>query len=203
MKLMYGAISPFARKVRAAAIELGLDGHIELVAVETAPGRPNQAYAEGVNPLRKIPALVLDDGSVLIDSTVICEYLEARADGGRLLPPDGEARWRALARHALANGLCDAAVLIRYETVLRPEDKRWPVWIDDQWDRIRAGLAWLEARADTLGGPVDLAQLALGCTLGYLDFRFPDVDWRARCPRLDTWFGDLSRRDSFVRTTPT
>ena len=203
MKLMYGVASPFARKVRAAAIELGLDGQIELVAVETAPGRPNRAYAQETHPLRKVPALTLDDGTVLVDSTVICEYLDARAGGGRLVPHDGADRWPLLARHAVAQGMIEAAVLIRYETALRPADKQWPAWIDDQWDRIRTGLTWFEARADTLDGPVDLAQLALGCLLGYLDFRFADADWRRDCPRLESWFSDLSRRESFARTAPT
>src|SRR5579883_607108 len=122
MKLMYAPASPFVRKVRAAAAELGLDREIELVMTEVVPGKPNLAYGAGYNPLRKIPALALEDGTVIFDSTVICEYLDARAGGGKLIPASGAERWRVLTRHALAQGMCDAAVLLRYETWLRPEE---------------------------------------------------------------------------------
>lgn len=202
MKLMYAPPSPFARKVRAAAIELGLDDQIELELTEVAPGRANAAYAAGVNPLRKIPALVLDDGGAIYDSTVICEFLDAQAGGGRIIPRDGPERWRVLTRHALAQGMCEAAVLIRYETWLRPAEARWQTWVDDQWDKLRAGLGWFAAEPDALEGPVDVAQIALGCLLGYLDFRYADFDWRARHPDLGDWFAVLSRRESFAATVP-
>ena len=202
MKLMYAPASPFARKVRASAIELGLGDAIELVATQVAPGNPNQAYAEAYNPLRKVPALELEDSTVLYDSTVICEYLEARAGGARITPEAGEDRWRVLTRNALAQGMCEAAVLLRYETWLRPEEFRWPTWVEDQWGKIWNGLDWFEANAETLEGPVNLAYIALGCLLGYIDFRFAETDWRARCPRLDGWYAEMSRRDSFTATDP-
>ena len=202
MRLMYAPASPFARKVRAAAIELGLGDEIELVLTKVAPGSPNESYAQDYNPLRKVPALELEDSTVLHDSTVICEYLDARAGGGGIIPAIGEDRWRVLTRHALAQGMCEALVSLRYETWLRPEEFRWPTWVEDQWGKIWNGLDWFEANAETLEGPVNLAHIALGCLLGYLDFRFAEEDWRARCPRLDGWFAGISRRDSFTATDP-
>ena len=202
MKLMYAQASPFARKVRVSAIELGLGDAIELVPTPVAPGNPNQAYAQAYNPLRKVPALELEDSTVLYDSTVICEYLEARAGGARITPGAGDDRWRVLTRHALAQGMCEAAVLLRYETSLRPEELRWPTWVEDQWGKIWNGLDWFEANAEALEGPVNLAHIALGCFLGYSDFRFAETDWRARYPRLDGWYAGISRHESFTATDP-
>jgi glutathione S-transferase len=203
MKLLYAPASPFARKVRAAAIELQLDDRITLEYTEVVPGRPNRAYRESVNPLRKIPALVTDDGRVLYDSTVICEFLDGLAGGGRLIPaPDSGDRWRVLTNHALAQGMCEAAILIRYETWLRPESLRWRDWIDDQWDKIWSGLAWFEVHRDQLAPPLDISHLALGCLLGYIDFRFPDNGWDKRYPHVRAWYAELSRRPSFAKTPP-
>jgi glutathione S-transferase len=119
MKLHYAPQSPFARKVRAAAIELGLGGRIDLEHTEDVPGRPNRAYGQSHNPLRKIPALVTDDGPTIYDSTVICEYLDDLAGGGIIIPRQAARRWRVLTNHSLAQGLCDSVILIRYETSLR------------------------------------------------------------------------------------
>ena len=106
MKLHYAPQSPFARKARAAAIELGLSGSIDLEYTEVVPGHPNKAFGQSHNPLRKIPALVLDDGTTIYDSTVICEYLDDLAGGGIIIPQDTSRRWRVLTSHALAQGLC-------------------------------------------------------------------------------------------------
>lgn len=202
MKLMYAPQSPFARKVRVAAIELGLDSEIELVLQAVAPARENADYAAKVNPLRKIPALLLDDGRVLYDSTAICEYLDDLADGGRIVPAPGPDRWDVLTQHSLAQGMMEAAVLVRYETWLRPEQYRWPDYVDDQWDRIEAGLDWFEANAKELVGPVNITHIALGCLLGYVDFRWPDTGWRDNRPRLTNWSNWVARRDSFKQTEP-
>jgi glutathione S-transferase len=205
MKLYYSPLSPFVRKARVAAFELGLADQIELVPITVAPGRPNADYAKDTNPLRKIPALIRDDGSVLYDSGVICEYLDAQAGGGRLLP-DGEARWTVLRDHALATGLCDAAVLIRYETWLRPEEYRWDGWTEDQWDKVNNGLTWFEGNPDDCGDAgattLNLAQITLGCLLGYLDLRFGDRNWRGDCPGLSAWYERVSQRASFKETVP-
>jgi glutathione S-transferase len=202
MKLFFAPQSPFARKVRAAAIELGLDHRLELEYAEVVPGRRNSAFAESRNPLRKIPALVTDDGETIFDSTVICEYLDELAGGGVLLPREPSRRWRVLTNHALAQGMCDSVILIRYETWLRPAQARWPVWIDDQWDKINSGLAWFDGNPGELREPINLAHLALGSVLGYIDFRWQDQGWRTRYPNIDAWFARLELRPSFARTKP-
>jgi glutathione S-transferase len=107
MKLLYAPQSPFARKVRAAAIELGLGKRIDLEYTEAVPGQPNRAYGQSYNPLRKVPALVTDDGATIYDSTVICEYLDDLAGGGIIVPREASRRWRVLTNHALAQGLCE------------------------------------------------------------------------------------------------
>lgn len=201
MKLMFAPASPFVRKVRVVANELGLDGEIELVPTEVAPGKPNEAYSRDRNPLRKIPVLLTDDGTALYDSTVICDYLDARAGGG-LIPASGDDRWRVLTHNALAQGMCEAAVLIRYETFLRPEESRWQTWEDDQWDKIWKGLEWFEGDPGNLEEPLNIAQLGLGCLLGYLEFRFSSVDWRSDLPNLATWYDVLAERESFLNTAP-
>lgn len=174
MKLFYAPQSPFARKVRAAAVELGLDERLQLEYTEVLPGRPNTDYARSRNPLRKIPALVTDLGETIFDSTVICEYLDTLAGGGALIPRDGSRRWCVLTNHALAQGMCESAILIRYEAWLRPEVARWSIWVDDHWDKIHSGLDWFEQNESALGEPIDLSHLALGCLLGYVDFRWPE-----------------------------
>ena len=202
MKLMHAAASPYARKAWATAIELGLGAELEIVPTAVAPGKDNSEYTSKINPLTKIPAMELEDGSVLYDSTVICEYLDARAGGGRLIPAGGEARWRVLTQHALAQGMTDAALLIRYETFLRPEEARWDTWLESQRQKIKAGLQWFENNPDSLEGPLNLAQIALGVLLGYLDFRFGDDPWRPGHPKLEAWYADASKRDCFAQTVP-
>jgi glutathione S-transferase len=202
MKLYYAPQSPFARKVRAAAIELGLAENLELEYAEVVPGRPNPGFAQSLNPLRKIPALITDTGETLYDSTVICEYLDALAGGRILIPREPSRRWRVLTNHALAQGMCESIILIRYETWLRPEPLRWSVWADDQWDKIHTGLGWFEANDKELSDPVNLAHLALGSLLGYIDFRWPDDGWKHRFPKVSSWFARLEQRPSFAQTRP-
>jgi glutathione S-transferase len=207
MRLMYAPQSPFARKVRAATIELGFSDRIELEYVEVVPCGENLAFAEFVNPLRKIPALILDDGeTVIVDSTVICEFLDALAGGGRLIPASGPDRWRVLSQHAIAQGMCEAVILVRYETWLRPVAKRWSDWLDDQWDKIWSGLAWFERGAGRvlLKGlqATDISQLALACCLGYVDFRYPETNWPARFPRFADWYQEIAVRPSLMKTSP-
>jgi glutathione S-transferase len=201
MQLFYAPQSPFSRKVRAAAIELGLGDRLDLVFAEVVPGRPNEAFAR-LNPLRKVPALITDAGETIYDSTVICEYLDALCGGGALIPREPPQRWRVLTNHALAQGMCESIILIRYETWLRPEPVRWPVWVDDHWGKIRTGLGWFEANAAELQEPVNLAHLALGCMLGYADFRWPDHGWRRQFPKVGAWFAGIEQRPSFAQTKP-
>lgn len=206
MKLYHALPSPFVRKVRIAAMELGLADDVELLPIAVAPGKENEDYAATGNPLRKIPALELSNGTVLYDSGVICEYLDARAGGGRILPGGGEARWEMLRNHALASGICDAAVLLRYETFLRPEEHRWELWVKDQWGKIDGALTWLEKNPQAAGDAepemLNLAQIAIGCALGYLDFRYDERNWRGDYTALAAWFEKVAKRPSFVETAP-
>jgi len=204
MKLHHAAPSPFARKVRMAAIELGLAERIELVATHVAPGKANPEYAAEVNPLRKIPALTLADGTTLVDSTLICLYLDELAEGAVLVPAEGERRWQVLNAHAVATGMTEAAVALRYETFLRPEERRWALWSDDLLDKIEGGLGWFEARAGdgSAEPPIDLGSVALACLLGYLGFRRPEHGWRDRFPRLVVAHEAMARRRSYRETSP-
>lgn len=200
MKLHYAAPSPFVRKVRIAALELGLFDQIKIIDTMVAPGKTEEAFGQSVNPLRKIPALELDDGSVIFDSQLICEYLDS-LDGKHLLfPAAGEARWQVLSGSAVANGMMDAAVLLRYETFLRPEDKRWDTWVDEQWVKINNGLAWFNKRLPESETSVE--GISLACALGYLDFRSPDFEWRREYGRVAMWHDSASARDAYALTSP-
>lgn len=199
MKLHSSPTSPFARKVNVTAIELGLFDRLDLHAVQTSPVGPDLGLV-GDSPLGKIPCLVLEDGQPLYDSRVICEYLDSLEGGGRLFPAAGPARWTALRRQALADGLMDAAVLARYETALRPPERRWAAWVDGQLDKVSRALDRLEAEG--LGPAVDIGTIAIGCALGYLDFRYGEMGWRGTRPALAAWFAAFDERPSLQRTRP-
>ena len=199
MQLHYNIASPFARKVLAVAIETGLDERIERVKRLMTPVAPD-ALLNADNPLGKIPCLVTDDGMALYDSPVICEYLDSLHHGARMFP-SGPARWTALRRQALADGIMDAAVLTRYETFLRPQEVRWDAWIDSQKQKFLRALDALEFEGESLG-VVDIGTLAIACALGYLDFRFPDEDWRAGRPRLAAWLEQFAQRPAIANTAP-
>ena len=195
MKLRYSTTSPFVRKVHVLAIELGLADRIELT--KTNPADPVSGINKD-NPLNKVPALALDDGSTLYDSRVICEYLDAQGKG-TFFPPAGPARWTALRRQALADGMADAAVLRMMET-RRPEGQRSPDWDARQKLKVTQGLAALEA--DHLGPQLDIGTLAIAIVLDYLDFRFKADDWRASHPKLAAWHKTFSTRASLQKTLP-
>jgi glutathione S-transferase len=199
MKLYHSAASPFVRKCLVAAHELGLRDRIETVAATAHPVTRDPALI-AVNPLGQVPTLVLDDGSTLYDSRVICDYLNTLA-GGAIIP-GGDGRWSVLREEALADGVTDAALLTRYETTARPEALRWAEWIAGQLDKVACGLASLEARAADFGDRVDLGTIAWGCALGYLDFRFASLAWRDRHPNAAAWFAWFGGRESMATTRP-
>jgi glutathione S-transferase len=198
MKLRHAAASPFVRKVMVAAHELGLIQRIELVPTSVTPIRANEQLAPE-NPLMKVPSLVTDDGQALFDSPVICEYLDSLAGGGKLFPAAGPARWTALRQQALGDGILDALILCRYE-IVRPEDKRWSGWTDGQMIKAHQGLA--AAEREDLTGPRTIGPVTIGCTLGYLDFRFPEDGWRHRHPRLAAWYEAVEKLPSMQATRP-
>jgi glutathione S-transferase len=199
MKLFYSGASPYVRKVMVLAHETGLADRIELVPASVAPTLVNAVVA-AENPLVKVPTLLLTDGQSLFDSRVIVEYLDTLHAGRRLFPAEGPARWAALRRQAIGDGLLDAALLIRYENNLRPEPQRWKEWTDGQFRKLRQALAVLAA--EPLGAEPTIGEITAGCALGYLDFRFPEEDWRAAHPSLAGWFARISERPSFVATKP-
>ena len=199
MKLHWSPRSPFVRKVMIAAHELGLVDRLTLVRNVAAMNRPNPAIMAD-NPLSKIPTLVLEDGSVLVDSSVIVEFLDALAGGGILLAPGGERRWDALSQQALASGLLEVLILWRNERE-KPEPRRTPEWLDAFAAKTEATLDRFEAGAANLDGiPFDVGQIALGCTLSYLDFRFADLDWRSARPELASWHRAFAARPSALAT---
>lgn len=201
MKLLYSPASPYVRKVMVCAIETGLAGRIEKQPETVLPVKPNEAVARA-NPLIKVPSLTTDDGMVLYDSPVICEYIDGLHSGTKLFPAAGAVRWTALRLQALGDGILDAAILVRYEGAVRPEEKRWSDWIDGQMRKVRGALDSLEADIGVLSGPLTIGQITIGCALGYLDFRFASENWRAKRPRLDAWCADLGKRKSMQETMP-
>jgi glutathione S-transferase len=200
MQLFYSQTSPFVRKCLVAAHELKLAERLELVPAAPHPVNRDRAVVNH-NPLGKIPTLVTESGTVLFDSRVICEYLNGLGDG-HLLPAAGEARFAVLTDQALADGLMDAAVLARYESAVRPEPLRWPDWTFGQMEKVSSALADFERRAAAWAGRMDLGMIALGCALGYLDFRYPEIGWRGRGPSLARWYEQFAARESMMKTRP-
>lgn len=200
MKLFFSPASPYVRKVMAIAHETGQADRIELLDSAASPVKRDQRIV-ALNPTGKVPALILDDGTALYDSRVICQYLDALHDGPRMYPAEGPARWDTLKREALADGLLDAALLARYETVMRPTEKLWPEWLVGQMDKIGSSMDTMNeevaGRSD-----IDAGQIACACALGYIDFRFPDHEWRTRRTNLAGWFADFSKRQSMIATFP-
>jgi len=194
VKLHWSPRSPFVRKVMIAAHELGLAGRIETVRTVVRMGMPHAGLLRD-NPLSKIPTLVLEDGRVLFDSLTIIEYLDAQAGGGRLFPA-GPARWDALTRHALGNGLLDLLVLWRNERD-KPPAAQTTEWMSSFTVRTEASLDHLEREAPHLGGSsFGIGHIAIGCALSYLDFRFADLSWRTGRPALAAWHKGFAARPS-------
>ncbi len=200
MKLHYSPASPYARKVLVCAVELGLRDRIEVIPVNVSPTAPNPAVAAH-NPLMKVPTLERDDGTPLFDSAVICEYLDMLGNGA-LFPRADEPRWQTLREQALADGILDAALLLRYETFARPEPLRWTAWIDGQRLKIAQALDHLDAQDRDPARPLHIGAITIGCALGYLDLRFADDRWRDGRANLARWFDAISARESFRTTNP-
>lgn len=201
MKLYGSLTSPFVRAVRIAALELGLDEKIIFVPTVVRPTQPNMDYGTGVNPLRRVPALETGDGNVLVDSRIIIEHLNALVSGA-LVPADAPSRIAALNRHAAMAAATEALVAAMYERKLRPSDKRWDAWADDQIDKAAQALTWAEARADQFFGTFDIGTIGLVCLIGYAQFRFPETDWLDGLPTIGHQLSELENRDSVSATAP-
>jgi len=200
MKLTFSPASPFARKVRIAAIELGLIDKIELVPASVTPGTANAEY-QRISPLKKLPVLILGNGDVILDSYVIVEYLNEIA-GGSLIPDYGPNRWKVKSDHSLMQGMLDAMLLCRYEAMVRPKELNWKPWGDDHWNRAWSGMGRFDKQTDVLARPLDIVQIALICVLGYADFRFADCGWRKAFPNLDAFHEKMLSRPSVKISVP-
>jgi len=193
MKILFSPNSPYVRKCLVAAHELGLVDRVQLLPSNAHPVQRDQQIIPH-NPLGKVPTFFADDGRVLYDSRVICEYLNDLAHGS--LFPAGPQRWEALTLQSLGDGILDAALLARYEDVARPEPLRWPEWRAGQLDKAETSLAHLGARVQSLQGRVDIGTIAVGCALWYLDLRFADFAWRERHAAVADWYAAYGGRPS-------
>lgn len=195
--------SPYVRKVLVTAYETGLMPRIEVVETHVFdPATP----LLNENPLGKVPTLIRDDGSVLYDSTVICQYLDALASTerpgvrSRLFPAEGEPLWRALRRNALGDGLAQAATWNIRERH-RPVGERSETYMKYYQRAIDRSFKTLEVEAgEGMNPTLDIGDISIACALSYIDFRYRDLDWRASCPMLATWYDSLLQRPSFEMT---
>ena len=200
MKLISATPSPYARKVRVALAEKGLP--FELM---TEVPWNDDTSLPAHNPLEKLPVLVLDDGETLFQSSYILEWLERRHPLPALLPPDDDGILAAKKIEVVADGVCDAVILVMFER-MRPAGQRSEPWIARQVRKIDGGVAALARaigdRPHAVGGGFGLADIAAGSVLGYLDVRFPEKDWRGQHPNLASYASRLFERPSFARTMP-
>lgn len=200
MRLYHSPTTPFGRKVMVLILELGLKDRIEIVDVMGTPLQPGTMPVD-LNPLGKIPALERDEGDVIYDSRVICRYLNDLA-GAAMYPP-APALWRTLTLEATSDGMLDAGILMLYEGRLRPADKQFPEWVEAQWAKIARALDAIEADwAAELQAPLNMAQIAVACTLGWLDFRMGVRSWRTGRPKLAAWEAEFSMRPAMLATRP-
>jgi glutathione S-transferase len=200
--LHYSPTSPYVRKVM---IVLRETGQLDAVTLATASGTPLApgTMPVGHNPLGKIPALERPDGCTLYDSRVICRYFAESAQDGPAFYPKPPRLWEVLTLEATADGILDAAILMRYETALRPEEGQSPDWIEGQWAKIARSLDALESRwMGHLNGPLDMGQVAVACALDYLDLRHDARRWREGRDTLAAWHARFAERPSMQATRP-
>ncbi|MBV8634906.1 MAG: glutathione S-transferase N-terminal domain-containing protein [Burkholderiaceae bacterium] len=201
MKLIGSLASPYVRKVRIAMAEKKLDYSFVLEDVWAADTKIQES-----NPLGKVPCLVMEDGGAMFDSRVIVEYLDTLSPVGKLIPPNGRERAEVKCWEALADGVADAGVLIRLERTQRPQHLQSPDWMMRQMGKIKAGLAALATglgdKPYCAGNHYTLADVATGCAIGWLAFRFPEIDWRGEHPNLGKLYDKLLERPSFRDTVP-
>lgn len=201
MKLIGSLASPYVRKVRVVMLEKRIEYDFALENVWAA-----DTLIQESNPLGKVPCLVMEDGGAMFDSRVIVEYLDTLTPVGKLIPANGRERAEVKCWEALADGVCDAAMLLRLEYTLRPAEQRSQSWIDRQTAKVHGGLkamsVGLKDTAFCAGNQYTLADVAVGCTLEWLTFRFPEISWRAEYPNLEKLMEKLSERPSFKETAP-
>jgi glutathione S-transferase len=201
MKLIGSLASPYVRKVRVVMAEKRLDYEFVLEDVWSA----NTTILQS-NPLGKVPCLIMEDGGAMFDSRVIVEYLDTLTPVGKLIPPHGRERAEVKCWEALADGVLDAGVLMRLEKTLRPEAQQSQSWVDRQRAKVNEGLkaisTGLAEKPFCAGNQYTLADVAVGCTLDWLTFRLPHIDWRSDYPNLVKLADKLAERPSFKDTVP-
>ena len=196
MKLAYSPASPYVRKVTACAIKRGINDKVERMKI----GTTDPALLQH-NPLSKVPTLILDDGTTIYDSPVICEYLDSVGSAPKLFPAAGPARWKAICQQALGDGILDATQPRRREIAL-PQDDGRKAYIELQQGKVKRALAELEKDADKLGDLTTIGEITIGCALGYLDFRYANEPWRPGHPRLEAWYARVSKLPPLAQTVP-
>lgn len=201
MKLYTAPATPFGRTVEIVAYEVGLHDKMTVEHVAVMPTKANDAF-QAVNPLRKIPAFVTDEGTLLTDSALITPYLAMTAGNMTLFGEGSPDRWKVWNDYMIAKGAADCLVSARYEVAVRPEPLRWGAWKDDMLGRAFAVLDYFEAAPPTNADPLTISSIGLGVLLGYADFRFADADWRARYAKLAQWVEPINARPSFQKTVP-
>jgi glutathione S-transferase len=201
MKLIGSLTSPYVRKVRVVMLEKKIDYEFAQENVWAADTTIQES-----NPLGKVPCLIMEDGGAMFDSRVIVEYLDTLTPVGKLIPPNGRERAEVKCWEALADGVADAGLLARLERTFRPSEQQSQLWFDRQMAKVNAGLkamsVGLKDTAYCAGNQYTLADVAVGCTLGWLSYRFPQINWREAYPNLDKLFEKLSERPSFKETIP-
>ena len=193
MRLAFSPSSPWVRRVLVAAAELGLDDRMDKADLDFHDEHGNYA---AINPMLKVPSLILDDGAVLIDSTAICEYLDMLHDGPKLFLPAGTARVARMQVQKMLDTMQDAATQCVGETLRRPEALRWQAFYDKQASKVTRGLDRMEEKVDALQDQIDYAAVSAGVMCGFLDFRLPDMSWRDGRSALASWFDEFDQRPS-------
>lgn len=196
MKLSYSGASPYVRKAMICAILRGIDGQITDLGLKSS-----DAALAALNPLAKIPTLVLDDGTALYDSPVICEYLDSVGSAPKLFPDAGPARWKALQLQALGDGILDASQPRRREIAL-PQDDGRKEYIAIQRGKVERAIDKLEGEADRLGELTTIGEITVACALGYIDFRYANEPWRPGHPKLEAWYNKVLAMPAMQKTMP-
>ena len=201
IRLIASLTSPYVRKVRIVMAEKRIECQLDLEDVWSPDSRIRES-----NPLAKVPCLIMEDGGAVFDSRVIVEYLDTMTPIARLIPSNGRERVEVRTWEALADGVLDAAILIRLEQTQRPRQQQSEKWVARQMDKVEAGLAamsrGLGEKAWCNGQAYTLADIAVGCALGYLDFRFAQLNWRSPYANLARLYAKLAARPSFIDTAP-
>jgi glutathione S-transferase len=201
MKLIGSLTSPYVRKVRIVFLEKKVDIDLE---IENVWGADTKIALN--NPLGKVPCLLMEDGEAIYDSRVIAEYADTLSPVGKLIPTGSRERATVKTWEALADGIEDASILVRLEATLRTPEQQSSAWTERQMNKIHAGLAQMSkqlgANAWCHGNQMTLADIAVGCALGYLAFRLPEIQWQAQHPNLNTLYQKLIQRPSFAETAP-